>query len=269
MHVLAGGDGPDAVPPAGKDLLVTPGIGADAERPADMIQHDARLRKGAGEADDILKLRVVEPRLEGEVERGEPGEALAEGRIAIEAGRRVGVAVAHIRARVEPGGVADTAVAAVAGRDLGPQHILDRGAEREVREANDAGAGLRLAVAPGRAHRGGAVDELDLADRRLRFRPARPVHRAAFDEDRRAHIVAAAGVLQQLVQQVAVEREVPEVMVRIDDRQVRLQDFLLRRRQPGVIDGGHPRLDGVCGHSSPISSLTSGSSAAWSFASRS
>ena len=165
--------------------------------------------------------------------------------------------------------MADAAEAPVAGGDLGAQHILHGGAQGQVREAHDAGAGPRLPVTPRRAHRRSAVDELDLAYRGLRRRPAGPVHRGAFHEHRRADIVPAAGVLQQFVQQVAVEGVVPKVMVRIDDRQVRLQDLLPCRGEPDVVYGGHTRLDVVCSHSSPISSLTPGSSAAWSFASRS
>jgi hypothetical protein len=50
--------------------------------------------------------------------------------------------------------------------------------------------------------------------------------------------VARAGVGDQLVQQVAMVGMVPQVMVRIDDRQVGLEDRLLRALgEPGVV--GH------------------------------
>ena len=47
---------------------------------------------------------------------------------------------------------------------------------------------------------------------------------SALDEHGAPHIVAAAGVGQQLVEQVAAARMVPEVMVGIADRQAGLED---------------------------------------------
>ena len=51
------------------------------------------------------------------------------------------MAVADLLARVPARGVADTAEAAVAGGDMRCQHDLDRGAPRQIRVANDPGAG--------------------------------------------------------------------------------------------------------------------------------
>src|SRR5205823_4326045 len=80
------------------------------------------------------------------------------------------------------------------------------------------------AVASARAHRGDAVHELGLADRALLSRAARTVHRHALDEHGGDHVMAAARVGQQLVEEVTALRMVPEVMVRIDDRQVGLEN---------------------------------------------
>ena len=74
------------------------------------------------------------------------------------------MAVWDLVAGVPAGGVANAAEAAVAGGDMGGQHRLDRGAERQICEADDAGAGARLAVAAARRHGGGAIDEFGLAD---------------------------------------------------------------------------------------------------------
>src|SRR5262249_8500375 len=51
--------------------------------------------------------------------------------------------------------------------------------------------------------------------------------RAAFDKDALRDVVAAAGVGEQLVEQVAMPIAVPQMMVRIDDLERRLQDLLL------------------------------------------
>jgi hypothetical protein len=47
--------------------------------------------------------------------------------------------------------------------------------------------------------------------------------------------VAAAGIGEQLVEQVAMPAAVPQMMVRIDDLERRLQDFLFPLRPPGRI----------------------------------
>ena len=94
-------------------------------------------------------------------------------------------------------------------------------------------------VAARRAHRGDAGDELDLAQRGHLARAVLAVHRAAFQEDRRDDVVPAADVGEQFRQQVtAALRHVPEMVVRIDDRQLRLQRCLGRPlRQPRLQRG--------------------------------
>ena len=84
------------------------------------------------------------------------------------------------------------------------------------------------------AHGGDAVDELDLADRRHFGRAVLAIHRLALEEDGRHDVVSAADVGQELGQEVAATmRRVPEVMMRIYDRQFRLQRCLGRTfRQP-------------------------------------
>ena len=62
------------------------------------------------------------------------------------------------------------------------------------------------------------------------------VHRLTFDENRGDDVVAAAEVGKQVGQEIAAAvRRVPEVMMRIDDRQVRFQRrFGGPLRQPGL-----------------------------------
>ena len=116
--------------------------------------------------------------------------------------------------------------------------------DAEVAAADDALGHAARSVSARRAHRRDAVDELDLAQRRHLGRAALAVHRAAFEEDGRHDVVSAADIGQELGQQIAAAlRRVPEMVVRVDDRQVRLQRRFSVLRQPclqcGVVaDGG-------------------------------
>ena len=111
-----------------------------------------------------------------------------------------------------------------------------RAAEHQVGVADDAGAGADLAVDAARRHRGDAVDELDLADRLHLFRDIGAQHRARLHEHRRQDVVAAVGIGEQVVEQVAPVLAVPQVMMRIDDRQVGLEDRLRAPGEPVVAD---------------------------------
>src|SRR5207237_2062198 len=111
-------------------------------------------------------------------------------------------------------------------------------AEREIGEAHDAGGDARLSVAAAVAHRRDAGHELRLPHRTQLLRTRRAVHRLALDEDRGDDVVAPADVVEELVEQVAMPTALPEMMVRVDDGQVGLEDRLRRTR-------GEPRLVGL------------------------
>src|SRR5205085_494078 len=64
--------------PIGENLVASAGIGAVAERTADMPHDDRRRRKGARQIDDIGELRVVEPGVEAEPQRRQPFDPGAE-----------------------------------------------------------------------------------------------------------------------------------------------------------------------------------------------
>ena len=114
--------------------------------------------------------------------------------------------------------------------------------------ADDALADLGRAVAAAGAHRRDAVDELGLAHRLVGLRPAGAVHRPALHEDGRDDVVALAGIGQQVVQQVAPARPVPEVVVRVDDRQAGVERLLGDLRQPVLADRHVMRIGGVAAH---------------------
>ena len=108
---------------------------------------------------------------------------------------------------------------------------------------DDAGGHARVAVAAAGAHGRDAVDELGLAHRAQRLGAVGAVHRRAFDEHRAAHVVARAvgiglaGVGEQLVEQVAVAVAVPQVVVRVADRQGRVDDVFCGGDHAAVLPG--------------------------------
>ena len=118
--------------------------------------------------------------------------------------------------------------------DLRLQNVAHARAKGEIGVADDRFGDPARAVSARRAHGGDAVDELDLADGCRLGRAVLAVHRLALEEDRRHDVVSAADIGQEIGQQVAAAMwRVPEVMMRIDDRQLRLQGRLRRTfRQP-------------------------------------
>ena len=120
--------------------------------------------------------------------------------------------------------VAQAAQAPTGSGDLGLQQFAHARADGEVAAADDGLGDAAGAVIARGAHRGDAVDELDLAQGGHLARAVLAVHRAAFEEHGRDDVVTAADIGQQFGQQVvAAMRRIPEMMVRIDDRQIRLQ----------------------------------------------
>ena len=73
-----------------------------------------------------------------------------------------------------------------------------------------------------------------LAERAQFGRPVGAIHLAAFEKHRGADVVAAAQILDQVVQQIAVARPVPQMVVRVDDRAVGFER--------GFLGGGEPVL---------------------------
>ena len=179
---------------------------------------------------------MIEPGVEAEAERAEALETGAEIRPRIEMRRDAGAAVADHRVGIVAGRVAHAAKPAAAGADMREQHRLGPVAEGQIDIADDPGRDAGLAVIARCAHRGDAGDELGLAERAQLRRAVLAVHRMAFEKHGRDDVVAGVRVGQQLVEQIAVAAAQPQMMVRIDDRQLRLDDRLRRGgREPGFI----------------------------------
>ena len=126
--------------------------------------------------------------------------------------------------------MAHAAKPAAAGAHMRQQYRLDPVAEGQIGVADDAGRDPGLAVIARGAHRGDAGDELGLADRPHLGGAVRAVHRMAFDEHGGDDVVAAVEVGQQFVEQIAVPAAQPQMMVRVDDRQIGIEDRLRRGR---------------------------------------
>src|SRR6516165_3127131 len=77
VDIGAGGELADACAPRGEYFVALAGIGAEADRAADMVEDDLRVGKGARQIDQLVELGVVHPGVKAEAEWAEAGEALA------------------------------------------------------------------------------------------------------------------------------------------------------------------------------------------------
>src|SRR5207244_9702707 len=136
------------------------------------------------------------------------------------------------------GTIADAFEAAAGDRDVLLEDSLGAAADPEIDIADDPGDATRRPIFAGCAHRRDAVDELGLAKGFQFLRPLGAVHLAAFLKAGRDDVVAAADIVEQILEQVAVAWPVPHVMVRIGDRQLGLDDLFTALVEPVRPDGG-------------------------------
>ena len=102
--------------------------------------------------------------------------------------------------------------------------------------ADNSGADFGLAIDPACANSRHAIDELGLAYRPHFDGPGLTVHGAGLHEHGCEDIVSAADVEQQIIEQITPTWSIPQVMVRIDDRQLGLERRFLRRGEPVLAD---------------------------------
>src|SRR5262245_5555670 len=223
-----------------------------------MIEHDRLLREGACQRDQIADLRMVEPGIEAEPQPAQRGKAFPKlGVVAIKMRRRIGVRIVDFGGLVVPGRRVADALEARPGRGhVGSQDLFGTCPDGEIDQANDAGSHTRWSIGAARRHGGNAVDELGLAQGAQFAWTIGAVTGRTFDEDRAFNAVAAARVRQQISQQVAVRGKIPQMMMRIDDRQLRFQDFLAHLRQPVLANArgarGNRALRLIRGHASSL-----------------
>jgi len=149
--------------------------------------------------------------------------------------------------------LADAAKPPTGRDDLPFKHRFDI-EQPQIGEADDAGANFGLAAAPV-ALIGNRPDELAFADRAHFLGTAGPIARTTLDEHGRDDVVPRVDVGQEFVEQIAAARVIPEMMVRIDDRQIGPEDLLGQLAEPYGIGQragiGACFATGVWGHGIP------------------
>ena len=162
---------------------------------------------------------------------------LSAGPVALRRQGAPNVALHQLRAGIPTRGVADAAEASRTGGHHRFQHRADGVAQLQVGVADDGGGGFRRAVAAGGGLGGDGLDIFHLTHGPHLLRPVLAILAAHLDEHRGADVVPAANVGGQLGQEVSLVRGRfgagnPEMVVRVADRQVRLQGLFDGLRQP-------------------------------------
>src|SRR3954470_8040135 len=103
--------------------------------------------EGARQIRQLRQLRMIQPRLEGQVERRQTRKPGAPRRIRHLAPRRIGASPRKRLVGIPDRRVADAAEAAVAGGDLSLQHARDAVAVAQIGMSDNTGAQPALAVA--------------------------------------------------------------------------------------------------------------------------
>ena len=199
-----------------------------------------------GQVDDVVKLGMIDPGVEGQAERGQPGQTRSEVRLPQHMRPRGRAAVADRLAGVPAGRMAHTAEPSATGPDQRFQHRLDAVAEGEIGEAHNASGDTRRPIEAAGAHRGDASDELGFAHRSQLFRSVGAVHAVAFLEHRGDDVMTGADVGEKVVEQVTMVRPIPQVVMGIDNGEVGIEDGLGRLLgQPRLIRRGDPSEIGL------------------------
>jgi hypothetical protein len=92
---------------------------------------------------------------------------------------------------------------------------------------NNAGAGPRLAVKTAGTHGRHTIDEFRFADGAHFDGSGGAQHRARLHKHRGYDVMASVGVGQQFIEQIAPSGPVPEMVVRVNDRQIGLKGGFL------------------------------------------
>src|SRR5215813_10395157 len=131
---------------------------------------------------------------------------------------------------------ANAAEPSPSGGELRIQHRGHSIPEPQVGGTHDTGGDPPWTVLAGGAHGGNTVDELDLAHGAHGFWPVDFEHRRTLDEYSRHDVVAAPYIRQNLIEQIArgdaCGPEIPQMMIRVTNRQVGLKGSLDCQREP-------------------------------------
>ena len=127
----------------------------------------------------------------------------------------------------------------IARRLMRIKHLPNRRTKREICKADDPRTSPGVAVLTACGHGGDPIDELGLSHRLEFLVTIRAIHAHAFDEDGTHHVVPAAYIRKQLIEEIATVRMIPEMVVRITDRPCRLDNLFLHERQPVFVANSH------------------------------
>ena len=167
-----------------------------------MIQHDRLVGEGLGQAQQVVKLGLKQPGIEGQPALAQFGKALTERAIKIEPGGMVERRAEHIGIGIPCRGMADTAKTATTSGGKRIEHGACVTAKGQIGMADDRMAQPLAAIEPAGPLRGHAVDVFDFAHNLQRITGPSLVECAAFHEDRADDVVPAGRVGVQLVEGV-------------------------------------------------------------------
>jgi hypothetical protein len=231
-RIRAGGELGDVLAPLGEDLLALVGIRPHSERRAEVIEHHGGLRHGTRQVSELSILMVVVPGVVAEAESAEHPHAPAEVLAGVEPLRGSAGNRERLRVRIARTRVPDAAEQTPSRRLVRAQDLLHCVAEREVGMRDDAGD-HRPSRPPAGALFCDRSHELGLTEALKVLRSALAVARAALDEHRLLDAMPGAGVGPEILEQIAAPlRPVPQVMMRIDDRPLRLDHLFHHLLEP-------------------------------------
>ena len=124
------------------------------------------------------------------------------------------------------------AKATAAGADVCFEDRLHTCTETKIGVSDDAMSHAALAIAAARAHGSGPIKKLRFTDWSQFRNRVMGIHRIAFHADGGANVVTCRNVGEHVLQKVPVSEVIPEMVMRVDDREFRLNDVLWLHRQP-------------------------------------
>src|SRR5215831_1127776 len=234
MDVGAIRNAPHTFLPIGKSLRALPGIGADTQWSAEMVEYDARVRKGSRQIDKVPELGLEHPRVEAQTERAKRRKSLPKSWFQ----EQPGCAGIDRKARVGVPGrtIADPAQTSFGNSDMLLDHVFGAGADFQIHIADNASAAACWPVLAGGAHPGDICSEFGFTERAQFLRAFGAIHRATFLEQRRANVMTADDVTKKILQEIAIAWPVPQMMMRIDDWQVGVDDVFVMFIEPVLPD---------------------------------
>jgi hypothetical protein len=118
------------------------------------------------------------------------------------------------------------------------EDALGTRAELQIDKADNACDAPRRPIFARLAHCRDAADELGLTQGLELLRTAGAIHLASLLVTRGADVMAGPEIGEQLRKQIAIIWAIPEVMMGVDDRQLRLDDLLVPLVEPALADRG-------------------------------